>query len=72
MAKFKKFVKKNPAFIVYCILAIVVVLIAVFAPLIATHDPYAAVLADAVQPPSSEHWFGTDKMGRDLFSREHP
>lgn len=69
MAKFKKFVKKNPAFIVYCILAIVVVLIAVFAPLIATHDPYAAVLADAVQPPSSEHWFGTDKMGRDLFSR---
>lgn len=69
MAKFKKFVKKNPAFIVYCILALVIVLVAVFAPLIATHDPYAAVLADAVKAPSSEHWFGTDKMGRDLFSR---
>ena len=69
MAKFRKFVKKNPTFILYCALALVVVLIAVFAPLIATHDPYAAVLADAVQPPSSEHWFGTDKMGRDLFSR---
>ena len=69
MAKFKKFAKKNPTFILYCVLALVVVLIAVFAPLIATHDPYAAVLADAVQPPSSEHWFGTDKMGRDLFSR---
>lgn len=69
MAKFRKFAKKNPTFILYCVLALVVVLIAVFAPLIATHDPYAAVLADAVQPPSSEHWFGTDKMGRDLFSR---
>lgn len=69
MAKFRKFTKKNPTFILYCVLALVVVLIAVFAPLIATHDPYAAVLADAVQPPSSEHWFGTDKMGRDLFSR---
>lgn len=69
MAKFKKFAKKNPTFILYCVLALVVVLVAVFAPLIATHDPYAAVLADAVQPPSSEHWFGTDKMGRDLFSR---
>ena len=69
MAKFRKFAKKNPTFILYCVLALVVVLIAVLAPLIATHDPYAAVLADAVQPPSSEHWFGTDKMGRDLFSR---
>ena len=69
MAKFRKFTKKNPTFILYCVLALAVVLIAVFAPLIATHDPYAAVLADAVQPPSSEHWFGTDKMGRDLFSR---
>ena len=69
MVKFKKFVKKNPAFIVYCILALAIVLVAVFAPLIATHDPYAAVLADAVKAPSSEHWFGTDKMGRDLFSR---
>lgn len=69
MVKFKKFVKKNPAFIVYCILALAIVLVAVLAPLIATHDPYAAVLADAVKAPSSEHWFGTDKMGRDLFSR---
>lgn len=69
MEKFKKFVKKNPLFILYAVLALGIILIAVFAPLIATHDPYAAVLADAVQSPSAEHWFGTDKMGRDLFSR---
>lgn len=69
MEKFKKFVKNNPLFVLYTVLALAIVLIAVFAPLIATHNPYTAVLADAVQPPSAEHWFGTDKMGRDLFSR---
>lgn len=46
-----------------------IVAIAVFAPHIATHDPNQAVLLDANRPPDSEHWFGTDKMGRDLFSR---
>ncbi|WP_072774288.1 nickel transporter permease [Desulfitobacterium chlororespirans] len=43
--------------------------IAIFAPYIATHDPRHAILSAAVKPPSSEHWFGTDPMGRDLFSR---
>ena len=40
-----------------------------FAPFISTHDPNSAVLGDALQAPSSQHIFGTDKMGRDLFSR---
>ncbi|MCD8195845.1 MAG: ABC transporter permease [Lachnospiraceae bacterium] len=69
MAKLKAFVKKNPSFTVFCLLALDIILIAILAPVIATHDPYEAVLADAVQAPSAEHWFGTDKMGRDLFSR---
>ena len=69
MAKAKAFIKKNTAFCVFAFLALLIILAAVFAPLLATHDPYEAVLADAVQPPSSEHWFGTDKLGRDLFSR---
>ncbi|MCD8363583.1 MAG: ABC transporter permease [Lachnospiraceae bacterium] len=69
MQKLKEFVKKNPSFTVFALLALAIVLIAVLAPFIATHDPYEAVLADAVQAPSAEHWFGTDKMGRDLFSR---
>ncbi len=43
--------------------------VAVFAPQIATHDPGQAVLTAANKPPSSEHLFGTDRMGRDLFSR---
>ena len=69
MAKLKNFIKKNPSFTVFLILAVLLVAAAIFAPLIATHDPYEAVLGDAVQPPSAGHWFGTDRMGRDLFSR---
>lgn len=69
MNKLTAFIKKNPAFTVFFILMLLLVAAAVFAPLIATHDPYEAVLSDAVQPPSAEHWFGTDRMGRDLFSR---
>lgn len=69
MKRLTAFIKKNPSFTVFFILALCVVAVAVFAPLIATHDPYEAVLANAVQAPSAEHWFGTDKLGRDLFSR---
>jgi peptide/nickel transport system permease protein len=46
-----------------------VLLVAVFAPLIAPSDPLAQNLALQTQPPSAAHWFGTDKLGRDLFSR---
>ena len=45
------------------------ILTAIFAPLIATHDPYAQDLAAALQPPSAAHWFGSDELGRDIFSR---
>src|SRR5258708_29770505 len=44
-------------------------LTALFAPLIATHDPIALVPRDMLQGPSSAHLFGTDDLGRDVFSR---
>ncbi len=69
MEKIRAFIKKNPGFCVFSLLALAVIAVAVFAPVLATHDPNEAVLANAVQPPSAEHWFGTDRMGRDLFSR---
>ena len=46
-----------------------VVIVAAFAPLLAGHDPLAQNLANQAQAPSAAHWFGTDKLGRDLFAR---
>lgn len=45
------------------------VAVAVLAPVIAPYDPDAQNLRAMLQPPSAEHWFGTDNYGRDIFSR---
>jgi peptide/nickel transport system permease protein len=44
-------------------------IIVIAAPLIATHDPAKQDLANSLKPPSAEHWLGTDKQGRDIWSR---
>jgi peptide/nickel transport system permease protein len=51
------------------IFVVLLVFVAVFAPLLATHDVGATNLASRYLPPSSSHWFGTDATGRDIFSR---
>ncbi|ROO87469.1 peptide/nickel transport system permease protein [Actinocorallia herbida] len=48
---------------------LVLALVALFAPWIATHDPDRQNLALQLQGPSGDHWLGTDNFGRDLFSR---
>ena len=45
------------------------ILMAAFAPLLATHDPYVQDLQSTLQPPSGAHFFGTDELGRDIYSR---
>lgn len=50
-------------------LIVVMVLVAIFAPLIAPYDPYATDPENKLQHPSSEHWLGTDSVGRDTLSR---
>jgi peptide/nickel transport system permease protein len=42
---------------------------ALFGPSLVPYDPYADDLLSALLPPSAEHWFGTDQLGRDVFSR---
>lgn len=44
-------------------------LVAIFAPWLATHDPIAQDLNNALGAPSGDHWFGTDELGRDIYSR---
>ncbi len=42
---------------------------AILAPVLATHDPLALNVAYRLRAPGTEHWFGTDNLGRDVFSR---
>lgn len=69
MAKVMAFIKQNKQFTFFSLLAAAVVAVALLAPLLPIQDPYAAVMRDSLQGPSAEHWFGTDKLGRDVFSR---
>jgi peptide/nickel transport system permease protein len=60
----------NKTFVVFSILAVCIILAAVFAPVVTRGvDPLKGSLVDALLPPCKEHIFGTDKMGRDIFSR---
>ncbi len=61
--------KANPAALFGLIVILLIVLVALFAPLIATHDIYAQDLGKRLMKPSAAHWLGTDELGRDIFSR---
>lgn len=61
--------KTNRAFAFASALVLLLILLALAAPLIAPYDPLAAEMKNAYLPPSGEHLFGTDKLGRDCFSR---
>lgn len=70
MEKKKNIFIENPLFTIFAILGIAVILIAILAPVITGGaDPTKGNLADAILPPGPEHLFGTDKMGRDVFTR---
>jgi peptide/nickel transport system permease protein len=59
---------RQPLALLGAAIAAVWVLVAVFAPLVAPYDPLEQSFAQ-FQPPSSDHPFGTDELGRDVFSR---
>jgi peptide/nickel transport system permease protein len=60
---------RNRLAVVGLLIIVVLVLTALCAPLIAPYDPVAANLKERLQPISAAHWFGTDELGRDIFSR---
>jgi len=51
------------------VLILIFVVMALFAPLLAPHDPASIDLPNRLQSPSASHWFGTDELGRDILSR---
>jgi peptide/nickel transport system permease protein len=63
------FLRRHPAVAVGGALLLFMLLSAVFAPYLGTVDPTALAPARRTRPPSAEHWFGTDMLGRDLYSR---
>ncbi len=64
---FKRFIK-NPLSVIGMTIFVIFVVLALLAPYICKYD-YATMSTETFQAPSAEHLFGTDKFGRDLFSR---
>jgi peptide/nickel transport system permease protein len=61
--------RRHPAALFSVTVLGTIIVVSVLAPMIAPYDPYELNPADRFAPPSPEHWFGTDKQGRDVFSR---
>ena len=66
--RIRKFCKNRMA-VIGMIITLFMTVLALFAPLIATHDPWEMVVIERLKAPSAQHLFGTDTFGRDLFSR---
>jgi peptide/nickel transport system permease protein len=60
---------KKPEIVGGCLIIVVWVLLALFAPLIAPFDPLEQSVSDRLQPPNSVYRLGTDELGRDILSR---
>jgi len=63
------FLRNNPTVAIGGLLLLGLVLIAIFAPYLGTVDPTALAPAKRTRPPSADFWFGTDALGRDVYSR---
>jgi peptide/nickel transport system permease protein len=61
--------RRHPSALIGSIVLIVMCLMAVFAPYLGTVDPQAVAPINRLQSPGAEFWFGTDMLGRDVYSR---
>ena len=65
----RAFFRRHPMMVAGAVLLTLMVLLALLAPWIATHDPLELDPINRLKTPSTKHWFGTDMYGRDSFSR---
>jgi peptide/nickel transport system permease protein len=68
-ARLSRLLALHPLAAAGLVLATGFIVMALFAPLLAPYDPAEIQLPQRLDPPSSAHWFGTDELGRDIFSR---
>jgi peptide/nickel transport system permease protein len=64
-----RFARKKPLGAAGGLVVLIIVLTAVFADLLATHDPIATEASNTLARPSRDHWLGADHLGRDIYSR---
>jgi peptide/nickel transport system permease protein len=69
LAHLRYLLAENPLTLAAAVLALLLLVGAVLGPSLAPYDPLATNTSRALEPPSSDHWFGTDQVGRDIFSR---
>lgn len=67
--RFRDAFRRHPTAIIGGVVLLLMILIAVFAPLLGTVDPQAVSPLRRLKPPSAEFWFGSDMLGRDVYSR---
>lgn len=67
--RFRDALRRHPTAIVGGFVLLLMVLLALLAPWLGTTDPLALAPVKRLRPPSAEHWFGTDMIGRDVYSR---
>src|SRR4051812_27258864 len=63
------FVRRHPTVVIGSALLLAIVIAAIAAPWLGTVDPISIDPSHRLKGPSAEHWFGTDRFGRDLYSR---
>ena len=69
LAHIRNVLMENPVTLFAAILFVAFLLIGLFGPWIVPYSPLASDTAASLQAPSAAHWFGTDQLGRDIFSR---
>jgi peptide/nickel transport system permease protein len=64
-----KFLRRNPLVVIGGVIVLAWIVASVFAPLLTPYGPLTQRVVDRLQPPSWAHWFGTDALGRDIYTR---
>ncbi len=67
--RFRDAFRRHPTALIGGVILICMVLIAIFAPWLGTIDPQSVAPVRRLKPPSADYWFGTDMLGRDVYSR---